>query len=38
MRFGVNGSGSRMFRGNALSTRFRIWMQLGGMTSQRLKW
>lgn len=38
LRFGVKGSGSLMFRGKALSIRFRIWMQLGGMTSQKLKW
>ena len=38
MRLGVNGSGRRMLRGKALSTRLRIWMQFGGMTSQRLKW
>jgi len=34
-RLGVNGSGSLMLRGNALSTRLRTWMQLGGMTSQK---
>ena len=33
-RLGVNGSGSRMFRGNALRIRFRIWIQFGGITSQ----
>ena len=38
LRFGVKGSGSLMFRGKALRMRFRIWMQLGGMTSQKLKW
>ena len=38
LRFGVKGSGSLMFRGKALRIRFRIWMQLGGMTSQKLKW
>mmetsp|Transcript_3883 Transcript_3883/g.9322 ORF Transcript_3883/g.9322 Transcript_3883/m.9322 type:complete len:216 (-) Transcript_3883:27-674(-) len=38
LRLGVNGSGSRMLRGNADSTRLRIWMQLGGMMSHRLKW
>lgn len=37
-RFGVKGSGSLMFRGKALRMRFLIWMQLGGMTSQKLKW
>ncbi len=37
-RFGVKGSGRRMFRGKALRIRLRIWMQEGGMTSQKLKW
>lgn len=38
LRLGVKGSGSLMLRGKALRMRFRIWMQLVGMTSQKLKW
>ena len=38
LRFGVKGSGSLMLRGKALSMRFLIWMQLGGITSQKEKW
>ena len=34
LRLGVKGSGSLMLRGKALSMRFLIWMQFGGMTSQ----
>lgn len=37
-KFGVKGSGNLMFLGNALRMRFLIWMQFGGMTSQKLKW
>lgn len=37
-KFGVEGSGSLMLRGKALRIIFRICMQLGGMTSQKLKW
>lgn len=37
LRFGVNGSGSRIFRGKALKMRFRICMQLGGTTLQICK-
>ena len=37
-RFGVNGSGKRIFRGNALSIKLRICIQFGGITSQKLKW
>ena len=37
-KLGVKGSGSLMLRGKALRIRFLIWMQLGGMTSQKLKW
>ena len=36
LRLGVNGSGRRMLRGNALSIKLRIWMQFGGMTSQNM--
>ena len=38
LRFGVKGSGRRMLRGKAERMRLRIWMQLGGMTSQKAKW
>ena len=38
LRLGVNGSGSLMFLGKALSIRFLIWMQLAGITSQSWKW
>ena len=34
-RLGVKGSGSRMLRGKAERMRFLIWMQLGGITSQK---
>lgn len=36
-RFGVEGSGSLILRGNALRMIFRICMQLGGITSQKVK-
>ena len=35
LRLGVKGSGSLMLRGKALRMRFLIWMQLGGITSQK---
>ena len=37
LRLGVNGSGSRMFLGKALKIKFLIWIQFGGITSQKLK-
>ena len=37
LRLGVNGSGRRMLRGKAERMRLRIWMQLGGTTSQSWK-
>ena len=37
-KLGVEGSGSLILRGNALRMTFRIWMQLEGITSQKLKW
>ena len=37
LRLGVKGSGSLMLRGKALSMRFLIWMQFGGITSQNEK-
>lgn len=36
-KLGVEGSGSLILRGNALRMTFRIWMQLEGITSQKLK-
>ena len=38
LRLGPNGSGNRMFRGNALKIKFFNWMQFGGITSQNAKW
>ena len=35
LRLGVKGSGSLMLRGKADRMRFLIWIQLGGMTSQK---
>ena len=35
LRFGVKGSGSLIFLGKAERMRFLIWMQLGGITSQK---
>ena len=35
LRLGVKGSGSLMFLGKADRMRFLIWMQFGGMTSQK---
>jgi len=36
-KFGVEGSGSLMFRGKELRIIFRICMQLEGITSQKVK-
>ena len=36
-KLGVDGSGSLMLRGKALRMTLRIWMQLKGITSQKLK-
>ena len=38
LRLGVKGSGRRIARGNADSSRLRIWMQDGGTQSHSPKW
>ena len=37
-KFGVKGSGRRMFLGNADKIRLRIWMHVAGMASHSVKW